>query len=178
MRGTRRFVARPAIVPLPQGRADADAQPGHRQVGDQQVQRDEPGGCGNHEAGRHAPAQEDRADHVGQLRPGAGREQVGHQRARKRAHGMREERHDEMPWLEQVHRGRQAFGVGHVHARGRWDQRRADGDERHVDAAAEDQAGKDGKRVSQQLGHVRFSPEGPTQAPIRGHAAEAAPRRQ
>jgi hypothetical protein len=62
---------------------------------------------------------------------------------------MRQERHDEVPRLKEVHSLAQAFGIGYIHTRGRRNERRAESDERHVDASTYGDSREEGKHVSQ-----------------------------
>lgn len=70
----------------------------------------------------------------------AARDQARGERARERADRMREERHDGMPRLEQVHGLAQAFAAGDIDAGRCRNQRRAEIDQRHVDGTADDDA--------------------------------------
>ena len=58
------------------------------------------------------------------------------QRADKRANRMSQEGHEQVPRLQQVHRGPEAFGACHIDARRRRDQCWPKDDEGHVDTAA------------------------------------------
>ncbi len=145
------------VIQLRQGfdRADPGTQPRHGHVRGQQVQRDEPRRRRDHEGGRDAARQEERADKVGDAELQARRDEIGHQGARERPERVREEREDEVLRPETRHRGGQALGRRHVRARRRRNELRPDHDERHVDGAADEDAGDDGEDVPE-YGH-RFS---------------------
>jgi hypothetical protein len=70
---------------------------------------------------------------------------------------MRQKRHDEMPGLKEVDSLGQAFGVIHIHADRRRNERRAYSDERHVDEPANDESDNNSKDISQQVWHEQFS---------------------
>ena len=62
---------------------------------------------------------------------------------------MRQERHYEVARLKEVDRFAQTFGVIYIDTSRRRNERRAESDECHVDASADDDSRNEGKHISQ-----------------------------
>ena len=135
-------------LPAHHASSNLNSQPSHWQVRSQQVKRNEPGRGGNHETCRHTTAEKDCANRVSNLRLVARCDQVGNEGAGESTNCVRQERHYEMTRLKKVHSLAQTFDAIYIHTRGGRNERRADGDERHVDASAYGDSRDDGKRIS------------------------------